>query len=129
LGADMCNMARPMMFALGCIQSLRCHANTCPTGVTTQDPRRQVAIDIERKHIRVANYHRASTHAFMDMLGAMGLNHPDKLLPTHIYRRVSDETVKTYEEIYHYLQLGELLGDNIHPVYAKDWALASAEHF
>jgi len=129
LGADMCNMARPMMFALGCIQSLRCHANTCPTGVTTQDPRRQVAIDVERKHIRVANYHHASMHAFMDMLGAMGLDRPDKLLPTHIYRRVSDETVKTYEEIYHYLQSGELLTDNIHPVYAKDWALARSEHF
>ena len=33
LGADICNMARPMMFAVGCIQSLRCNENTCPTGV------------------------------------------------------------------------------------------------
>lgn len=36
LGADACNSARGMMFALGCIQALKCHTNTCPTGITTQ---------------------------------------------------------------------------------------------
>ena len=40
LGADTCNMARPFMFTVGCIQSLRCHTNKCPTGVATQDPER-----------------------------------------------------------------------------------------
>ena len=39
LGADMCHSARAMMFALGCIQALQCNANTCPTGVTTNNPR------------------------------------------------------------------------------------------
>src|SRR5262249_39362214 len=29
LGADMCNAARAMMFALGCIQALRCNSNKC----------------------------------------------------------------------------------------------------
>ena len=38
IGADLCNSARGMMFALGCIQALECHNNTCPTGVATQDP-------------------------------------------------------------------------------------------
>ena len=37
LGADVCNAARAMMFALGCIQSLKCNTNTCPTGIATQD--------------------------------------------------------------------------------------------
>ena len=35
LGADLCNSARAMMLALGCIQALECHENTCPTGVAT----------------------------------------------------------------------------------------------
>jgi len=35
LGADMCNAARAFMFSVGCIQAVRCHENTCPTGVTT----------------------------------------------------------------------------------------------
>jgi glutamate synthase domain-containing protein 2 len=38
LGADMCNSARGMMVALGCVQSLICHTNECPTGIATQDP-------------------------------------------------------------------------------------------
>src|SRR5690606_27581312 len=37
LGADLCNSARGFMFALGCIQALRCNTNQCPTGVATQD--------------------------------------------------------------------------------------------
>ena len=32
MGADMCNSARDFMFSLGCIQTLRCNNNTCPTG-------------------------------------------------------------------------------------------------
>jgi len=28
-----------MMFAVGCIQAQRCHTNTCPVGVATQDAR------------------------------------------------------------------------------------------
>lgn len=39
IGADLCNSARGMMFALGCIQALECHANTCPTGIATQNPK------------------------------------------------------------------------------------------
>ena len=45
LGADWCNSARAFMFAVGCIQSQRCHTNKCPVGVTTQDPKLQRALD------------------------------------------------------------------------------------
>jgi hypothetical protein len=41
LGADWCNSARGFMFALGCIQAQACHTGQCPTGVTTQDAKRQ----------------------------------------------------------------------------------------
>ncbi len=46
LGADWCNAARGFMFALGCIQAQTCHTGACPTGVTTQDPQRQKALDV-----------------------------------------------------------------------------------
>ena len=39
VGADSVSSARGFMFALGCIQSLKCNKNTCPTGITTHDPR------------------------------------------------------------------------------------------
>ena len=58
LGADMCNAARAMMFALGCIQALRCHANTCPAGVTTHNPRLQRGLVVADKAERVASYCR-----------------------------------------------------------------------
>lgn len=56
VGADFVNTARGFMFALGCIQALRCHQNTCPTGVTTHNKRLQRALVVEEKYLRVANY-------------------------------------------------------------------------
>ena len=57
-GADFVNTARGFMFALGCIQALRCHTNTCPTGITTHDPRLQRGLVVEDKAARVASYCR-----------------------------------------------------------------------
>jgi len=55
-GADFVNTARGFMFALGCIQALRCHTNTCPTGITTHKARLQHGLVVEEKYQRVANY-------------------------------------------------------------------------
>ena len=55
LGADWCNSARGFMFALGCIQAQTCHTGHCPTGVTTQDPKRQLALVVSDKSGRVRN--------------------------------------------------------------------------
>jgi glutamate synthase domain-containing protein 2 len=55
-GADFVNTARGFMFALGCIQALRCHTNTCPTGITTHNRRLQRGLVVEEKYQRVANY-------------------------------------------------------------------------
>ena len=56
VGADFVNSARGFMFALGCIQALRCHTNTCPTGITTHNKRLQRGLVVEEKYQRVANY-------------------------------------------------------------------------
>ena len=56
VGADFVNTARGFMFALGCIQALRCHTNTCPTGITTHNKRLQRGLVVEEKYQRVANY-------------------------------------------------------------------------
>ena len=56
VGADFVNTARGFMFSLGCIQALRCHQNTCPTGVTTHDKRLQRGLVVEEKRLRVAQY-------------------------------------------------------------------------
>jgi len=56
MGADAVNSARGFMFALGCIQAMQCNKNTCPTGVTTHNPRLQRGLVVEDKAERVANY-------------------------------------------------------------------------
>lgn len=129
LGADMCNMARPMLFALGCIQAVRCNTNTCPTGIATQDRQRAKAVDVESRQIRVANFHGATIESFLDLVGAMGLTSPSQLSPDLIYQRVADETERSYDEIYPLLEPGELLGKKINPAYAEHWGKASAEAF
>lgn len=58
IGADAVNNARGFMFSLGCIQALQCNRNTCPTGITTHDPRLQRGLVTKDKAVRVANYHR-----------------------------------------------------------------------
>ena len=55
-GADFVVSARGFMFALGCIQSLKCNKNTCPTGITTHNPRLQRGLHPVEKAVSVANY-------------------------------------------------------------------------
>jgi glutamate synthase domain-containing protein 2 len=97
LGADTCNTARAMMMALGCIQALECNKNTCPTGVATQDPYYMKGLVVEDKKKRVANYHKNTVESFVELIGAAGIDHPDKINRTHVYRRVFMNMVKTYE--------------------------------
>lgn len=129
MGADMCNAARAMMMAIGCIQSKQCNANTCPTGVATQNERLQRGLVVDVKKQRVVNYHRNTMKSFLEMVGAMGLSNPSDLKPDFLMRRVSEESVKSFCEIYDYLKPGQLLGSDIPPSYKKYWDLATADKF
>ena len=130
LGADVCNSARGMMLALGCIQALECNKNTCPTGVATQDPYFMKGLVVEDKVTRVYNFHKHTVESFMELLGAAGLDHPMKLNRSHIFRRVFMNLVKTYEEIYPVIPNGCLLNGADSPFeYDADLARSSAEAF
>ena len=83
-GADFVNTARGFMFALGCIQSLRCHTNTCPTGVTTHNKRLQRGLVVEEKYLRVANYVK-NINKEIDMLAhSCGCRHSRELRREHV---------------------------------------------
>ncbi len=130
LGADACNSARAMMMALGCIQALECNKNTCPTGVATQDPYFMKGLVVEDKKDRVANFHKHTVESFVELLGASGIDHPDKINRTHVYRRVFMNLVKTYEEIYPTIPDGCLLDGGDVPFDYEDYLKrASAEQF
>ena len=129
IGADLCNSARAMMFALGCIQALKCNTNHCPVGVATQDPDLIRGLDPEGKKHRVFNYHRNTIHSFLEILAAAGLPGPDQLRPCHIQRRVSPTEVQSYERFYHYVEPGALLASSPPEAFAESWSTASAERF
>ncbi|HET7651090.1 MAG TPA: FMN-binding glutamate synthase family protein [Gammaproteobacteria bacterium] len=129
MGADMCNSARGMMFALGCIQARRCHTNTCPSGVATQDPWRAQGLVVADKARRVANYHRNTIRHFMWVLAAAGLRNPDELRPDLLNRRVSLTEIRNYRELYPYLQTGDLLSGKAPAFYMKPWLAARSETF
>jgi glutamate synthase domain-containing protein 2 len=84
VGADFINTARGFMFALGCIQAMRCHQNTCPTGVTTHNKRLQRGLVVEEKFIRVANYCK-NMNKEIDMIAhSCGLRHARELRREHV---------------------------------------------
>ena len=130
IGADWCNAARGFMFALGCIQAQTCHTGFCPTGVTTQDPRRMRALVPGDKAERVYNFHKNTMIALKELLCAAGLGHPSEIGPEHVIRRVSSNEVRSLATLHHWLKPGELLDtvpDN--PVYRVFWEAARADSF
>lgn len=113
LGADWVNMARPFMFAVGCIQGRACASGLCPTGVATMDPARYRVIDVEEKAQRVANFHRNTVHALAEMMEATGLHHPVELTRRHIVRRLSDNQIRFEESIFPKVAEGALLSGDL----------------
>lgn len=83
-GADFVNTARGFMFSLGCIQALRCHTNTCPTGITTHDRKLQRGLVVEEKYLRVAQYCRNMNHEIDMIAHSCGLEHARLLTRDHV---------------------------------------------
>jgi glutamate synthase domain-containing protein 2 len=84
VGADFVVTARGFMFALGCIQALRCHTNTCPTGVTTHNKRLQRGLVVEEKYLRVANYARNMDKEIDMIAHSCGCRHGRELRREHV---------------------------------------------
>ena len=128
-GADWCNAARGFMFSLGCIQSLSCHTDRCPTGVATQDKTRSRAIVVEDKTERVRNFHRSMLNALAELTAAAGLDHPQDFRPAHFSRRVSEHEVMTFADLYPAFAPGELLSASRDDALGRHWAMARPDSF
>ena len=115
LGADICNSARGMMFAIGCVQSLSCNTNTCPTGVATQDPKLYKGLDVNHKSNRVAMFHKKTILAMVDILSSTGHSSTEHLNRTHIFRRVDQHTVLRYDEIFPLIHPGSFMDEDDAP--------------
>jgi glutamate synthase domain-containing protein 2 len=130
IGADWVNAARGYMFAIGCIQSMSCHTNRCPTGVATQDVSRQRALVVPDKAERVRQFHDRTVAALADMLAAAGLSHPDQLMPHHIVHRVSQTEIRQFDQVHHFINVRSLLDGTCElQHYARNWKRAQAASF
>ncbi|QNM84198.1 FMN-binding glutamate synthase family protein [Polaribacter pectinis] len=101
LGADAIGMARSFMLSLGCIQARECNLDTCPVGVATQDPDLVKALVVEKKNVRVKNYHDKTVQAVKEMVAAMGEDSIENVKAAHIFRRRKDEEIVSLETIYY----------------------------
>ena len=82
-GTDFVVSARGFMFALGCIQSLKCNKNTCPTGITTHNSRLQRGLDPNEKSVRVQNFVKKIRYGVGLIAHSCGVAHPRALKRYH----------------------------------------------
>ena len=131
LGADWCNSARGFMFALGCIQAQTCHTGNCPTGVTTQDPQRQMALVVPSKAERVKNFHHLTLESLQELLQSAGIQSPSELKLQHIERRISEFETHPLSELMPALAPGALLSETLDApdVFQRYWPQARASSF
>lgn len=100
LGASACYTARGMMFALGCIQALICDSGKCPVGVATQNPALYKGLDPTDKGVRVFNFHLNTIKATKEMMEACGFSDVQKIQASKFFRRIDQQTTRSFEEIY-----------------------------
>lgn len=129
LGADWCNSARGFMFAVGCIQSLSCHTDRCPSGVATQNPLRQAALVVPDKAQRVRQFHESTLEALAELVAASGMTHPADISRDRIMMRTGTGHVMSLADIYPEMRPGELLSGARDATYAANWAAADPHSF
>ena len=100
MGADVCNAARAMLFSIGCIQSFKCNTNTCPTGITTQDPRLMAGLDVPDKAERARQFHAKTVHVALEIVGALGHESASQVTGKDVLRRVAGHGLRNMNEIY-----------------------------
>ncbi len=129
LGADLCNTARGMMLALGCIQARQCNTNHCPTGVATSNPNLIQGLVPSDKKVRVFNYQHNTLEAFSELLGGAGLQATNQISRHHVNRRIAGDVVKTYADLFPYMERGKFLKPEYSGLYQKYFDLASPHDF
>lgn len=129
IGADLCYSARGFMLSLGCVQSLICHTNHCPTGITTQNPTLAKGLVVTDKSERVYRYHAETIERINEIVAAAGLRSPHELNRTHVYRRVNQHKIYRYDQLFEYTDVGSLLSEPFPPRFEQQMAESDASSF
>jgi glutamate synthase (NADPH/NADH) len=78
LGADEFGFATAPLITLGCIMMRKCHLNTCPVGVATQDP--ELRAKFEGKPEYVINYFFLMAEEIREIMAKLGMKKFDELI-------------------------------------------------
>ncbi len=100
LGADACYSARGMMFALGCVQALKCNEDTCPVGIATQNPKLYGGVNVADKKVRVSQFHKNTIRATLEIMEACGFQGLEDVVPSKFFRKVDPIRTMSFQEIY-----------------------------
>jgi len=102
LGADMVNVGREAMLAVGCIQAQKCHTDECPTGVATQNKWLAHGLDPASKSVRAANYVKTLRRDLLKVSEACGVEHPALIGPDAVEILDTLSTGSLLSEVYGY---------------------------
>jgi len=100
VGADFITSARGFMFSLGCIQAMQCNKNTCPTGITTHDPKLQQGLHAESKAVRVTSYVNNMIKEVGIIAHSCGVENPRALNRSHARVVMGDGLTKGMDDIF-----------------------------
>ncbi len=111
LGAGAVYSARGMMMSMGCIQALQCDSGSCPVGIATQEPSLYKGLSVSDKRVRVANFHRNTISAVVEMMEACGFKTTADIAPARFFRKVDALRSRSFQEIY-FNNIDDRLRDN-----------------
>lgn len=102
MGADMVNVAREAMLAVGCLQTQKCHTGRCPTGVATQNKWLAHSLDPVGKGERVAGYIGSFRRDLQKVAEAAGLEHPTFISADDVEMLEGETTSRSLREVLEY---------------------------
>lgn len=102
LGADLLNVGREAMLAIGCIQSQKCHTDHCPTGVATQNPWLVRGLEPVSKGERCAQYLRTLRGELVKVTESVGVAHPGLITVDDVEVLCGDYEARSLREVYGY---------------------------
>ncbi|WGK64806.1 FMN-binding glutamate synthase family protein [Croceiramulus getboli] len=103
MGADLINVAREAMMSIGCIQAKKCHDNTCPTGIATQNKWLQAGIHIPDKAKRAHYYFKNFKKELLEITHACGYEHPCQFTMDDVDVNLGDKSgTQTLSSVYGY---------------------------
>lgn len=122
LGCDMVNVGREAMLSIGCIQAQKCHTDTCPVGVATQNPWLAHGLDPSLKSVRAANYIKTLRRDLLKISEACGVLHPALIDIDDVELMNGHESSTSLRDVYGYQkgwgQPGDALRDEINRLMA-----------